>query len=66
MNSLERLRKKIEILELVRSLDGKPSPPGLTRFPVILKGPEFFPGGDGLWRDDPASTTAPSSQKAES
>jgi len=59
MGALERLRKKIEILELESRFDGEAYPPGLTRFPGILKGQGFFPGGDGLWRDDPASANAP-------
>ena len=59
MSSLEKLRKRIKILELESRFDGKAYPPGLTRFPGVLKVQGFLPGGDGLWRNDPASTNAP-------
>jgi hypothetical protein len=29
-----------------------PYPEGMTRFPFRLTGQGFFPGGDGLWRED--------------
>lgn len=59
MSQIENLRKRIEELESENRFDGKPYPPGLTKFPGVLKGQGFFPGGDGLWRDDPASAYAP-------
>jgi hypothetical protein len=31
---------------------GKPYPEGMCPFPFRLPGQGFFPGGDGLWRDD--------------
>ncbi len=32
---------------------------GMTPFPGRLTGQGFFPGGDGLWRDDPKDTNPP-------
>lgn len=31
---------------------GRHYPPGIVGFPARLTGQGFFPGGDGLWRDD--------------
>lgn len=31
---------------------GRPYPRGMCQFPFRLTGQGFFPGGDGLWRDD--------------
>ncbi len=38
---------------------GSAYPEGLRSFPGILSGQGFFPGGDGLWRNDPSSIDCP-------
>ncbi len=43
---------KLESMERERRFDGAPYPGGMTSFPFRLKGQGFFPGGDGLWRDE--------------
>jgi hypothetical protein len=45
------LRDKIDQLEQERRFEGN-YPKGMARFPGKLTGQGFFPGGDGLWRDD--------------
>jgi hypothetical protein len=39
-------------MEREMRFDGKSYPRGMCRFPFRLIGQGFFPGGDGLWRDD--------------
>ena len=39
-------------MEGERRFDGEPYPKGMCKFPGRLPGQGFFPGGDGLWRDD--------------
>ncbi len=39
-------------MEQQRRFDGMPYPVGMAPFPFRLKGQGFFPGGDGLWRDE--------------
>lgn len=40
------------MMESEKRFDGQPYPPGMVAFPFRLTGQGFFPGGDGLWRDD--------------
>ncbi|MGA2206849.1 MAG: hypothetical protein ABSG10_08960 [Terracidiphilus sp.] len=42
----------LESMEREMRFDGKPYPKGMCQFPFRLTGQGFFPGGDGLWRDD--------------
>lgn len=60
MNEIDRLREQIRQLESELRFDGHPYPEGLTNFPGVLPGQGFFPGGDGLWRNNPADEEAPS------
>jgi len=60
MNEIDRLREQIKQLESELRFDGHPYPEGLTGFPGILPGQGFFPGGDGLRRNNPAFKEAPS------
>ena len=53
MRAIEMLRERIDDLEMQRRFDGKCYPQGLARFPGVLTGQGFFPGGDGLWRTKP-------------
>lgn len=46
------LRDEIAKLEGAALFNGRPYPEGVEPFPRILTGQGFFPGGDGLWRDD--------------
>ena len=55
VNLIGQLRKRIAQMESERRFDNKAYPEGLVRFPGVLPGQGFFPGGDGLWRDDPNS-----------
>jgi hypothetical protein len=39
-------------MENRRRFQGLAYPSGMSAFPLPLGGQRFFPGGDGLWRDD--------------
>lgn len=39
-------------MEAERRFDGHEYPSGIVKFPFRLTGQGFFPGGDGLWRND--------------
>ena len=43
---------RLEVMEKERRFDGQAYPEGMSRFPFRLTGQGFFPGGDGLWRDE--------------
>ena len=43
---------KLESMEQEQRFDGAAYPDGMAQFPFRLKGQGFFPGGDGLWRDE--------------
>ena len=58
---IENLRAKIRELEARTQFDKRPYPLGIEPFPRILQGQGFFPGGDGLWRED-----APSALRSQS
>jgi hypothetical protein len=60
MNEIDRLRERIRQFESELRFDGHPYPDGLTKFPGVLPGEGFFPGGDGLWRNTPAAVETPS------
>ena len=49
---VEALWNKISLLEAELRFAGKPYPDGMAPFLGRLTGQGFFPGGDGLWRDD--------------
>ncbi len=49
---VESLWSRISQLEDEGRFAGKPYPEGMAPFPGRLTGQGFFPGGDGLWRDD--------------
>jgi uracil-DNA glycosylase len=49
---IESLWNRIAQLEAELRFAGKPYPDGMAPFPGKLTGQGFFPGGDGLWRDD--------------
>lgn len=49
---VESLWNRISQLEAELRFAGKPYPEGMAPFPGRLTGQGFFPGGDGLWRDD--------------
>jgi hypothetical protein len=51
-SQVELLWNKIGQLEQERRFEGRPYPKGMAPFPGRLPGQAFFPGGDGLWRDD--------------
>jgi len=53
---IEKLREQLHQLETELRFDGHSYPIGIEPFPRTLVGQGFFPGGDGLWRDD--SSTA--------
>jgi len=58
---IDVLFKQLKAMEESNRFSGKPYPPGMEPFPRRLLGQGFFPGGDGLWRDDdPAKMRAPS------
>lgn len=46
------LWSKLESMEQEERFDGTAYPVGMARFPFRLKGQGFFPGGDGLWRNE--------------
>lgn len=56
---LMTLWDRIRSLEESRHFDGEMYPNQLVSFPGRLKGQGFFPGGDGLWRDNPVDTHRP-------
>src|SRR5579859_6771598 len=61
-SEVELLWKRIHELETECRFAGKPYPNGMAVFPGRLTGQGFFPGGDGLWREDNSikfSLTAP-------
>ncbi|WP_263379656.1 hypothetical protein [Granulicella paludicola] len=47
-----QLWERLEAMENDLRFDGKHYPRGMCRFPFRLAGQGFFPGGDGMWRDD--------------
>jgi hypothetical protein len=49
---IESLWNRIAQLEAELRFDGRAYPDGMAPFPGRLTGQGFFPGGDGLWRDD--------------
>lgn len=49
---VETLWKRISQLEAELRFAGKQYPDGMAPFPGRLTGQGFFPGGDGLWRED--------------
>lgn len=46
------LWSRLREMENERRFGGDAYPPGMCRFPFKLAGQGFFPGGDGLWRED--------------
>jgi len=56
--NVARLWQQLEKLESENRFSGAPYPEGLSPFPFRLSGQGFFPGGDGLWRED-ASASCP-------
>lgn len=57
----DMLRERLRAIEDLRFFDGRPYPNGIEPFPRVLVGQGFFPGGDGLWRDeDPSMLRQPS------
>jgi hypothetical protein len=50
--TVDVLRSRLAKMEDERRFDGDAYPLGMCRFPFQLVGQGFFPGGDGLWRDD--------------
>ena len=46
------LWSRIGAMESELRFDGNPYPEGQCAFPFQLSGQGFFPGGDGLWRED--------------
>jgi hypothetical protein len=53
-NTIEvgELWARIELMESQRRFDAHAYPGGQGPFPFRLAGQGFFPGGDGLWRED--------------
>ena len=45
---------RLDLMEREMRFDGRPYPKGMCKFPFKLSGQGFFPGGDGLWREDSA------------
>src|SRR5215475_13693165 len=52
------LWQQLEKLEHQNRFAGASYPSGLVSFPFRLSGQGFFPGGDGLWRDDAPASSA--------
>ena len=48
----ETLWDRLSEMENELRFSGRPYPEGTCKFPFKLTGQGFFPGGDGLWRDD--------------
>lgn len=51
-SNISLLWRRLEDLEQERRFDGDPYPKGMCPFPFRLQGQGFFPGGDGLWREE--------------
>ncbi len=49
---IDILRTKLKSMEDLKRFSGSSYPQEYVQFPRILIGQGFFPGGDGLWRDD--------------
>jgi hypothetical protein len=49
---IDILRKKLKSMENSKRFSGSSYPQEYAKFPSALVGQGFFPGGDGLWRDD--------------
>ena len=52
MANVTSLWTRLDALEQENRFSGNPYPRGLARFPFRLSGQGFFPGGDGLWREN--------------
>ena len=52
MQRVEQLWNRLAKMEAERRFADQPYPCGMCPFPFRLAGQGFFPGGDGLWRDD--------------
>lgn len=52
MVSVIGLWERLQTMEKEKRFDGLAYPTGRSCFPFRLTGQGFFPGGDGLWRDD--------------
>lgn len=50
--SVDVLWDRITKMQDERRFSGNSYPDSMTAFPFRLRGQGFFPGGDGLWRDD--------------
>ena len=50
--TVESLWTRLAAMEAERRFNGHAYPEGMKSFPFRLRGQGFFPGGDGLWRDD--------------
>ncbi|HWG19430.1 MAG TPA: hypothetical protein VG225_02800 [Terracidiphilus sp.] len=50
--SVATLWKRLQDMENEKRFNGQAYPEGMSYFPFRLTGQGFFPGGDGLWRDD--------------
>lgn len=50
--NVQELWNRLGEMENERRFGGQPYPAGMAAFPFRLTGQGFFPGGDGLWRDD--------------
>jgi hypothetical protein len=50
--SVALLWERLRVMELEKRFNGQSYPIGMCPFPFRLLGQGFFPGGDGLWRDD--------------
>lgn len=50
--SVNSLWLRLQAMEDEMRFDGLPYPKGMLRFPFRLTGQGFFPGGDGIWRED--------------
>lgn len=46
------LWERLDSMELEKRFEGRAYPSGMSSFPFRLSGQGFFPGGDGIWRDD--------------
>ena len=50
--NIAKLWAKLENMEREHRFGGASYPVGMAQFPFRLRGQGFFPGGDGLWRDE--------------
>lgn len=50
--SVLSLWNRLHAIEEEKRFEGREYPAGMCSFPFRLTGQGFFPGGDGLWRDD--------------